>query len=152
MTQTTRNVRVEARPNPLTIDPSETAVIVVDMQNDFAAEGGMFARAGVPVSAAQAVVEPTARVLAAGMKVIYLKMAFESDLSNLGGPDAPNRVRHLAFGVGQPVKTPDAGTGRFLVKDTWNTDIVSELTPEPDDIVILKHRYSGFSRQRSTPP
>ncbi len=148
MSQATRNVQVEARPNPLTIDPTETAVIVVDMQNDFVAEGGMFARAGLPISAAQAVVEPTARVLtaarAAGMKVVYLQMAFESDLSNLGGPDAPNRVRHLAFGVGQPVETPDGGTGRFLIKDTWNTDILSELTPEPDDIVVSKHRYSGF--------
>jgi ureidoacrylate peracid hydrolase len=148
MTQATRTVQVEARPNPLTIDPVETAVIVVDMQNDFAAEGGMFARAGIPMSAAQAVVEPTAQVLTAaravGMKVVYLKMAFESDLSNLGGPDAPNRVRHLAFGVGQPVETPDGGRGRFLIKDTWNTDILSELTPEPDDIVVEKHRYSGF--------
>src|SRR6266480_2397772 len=148
MSRVTRRVQVDARPTPLTIDPTETAVVVVDMQNDFVAEGGMFARAGVPVSAAQAVVEPTARVLAAargaGMKIAYLKMAFESDLSNLGGPDAPNRVRHLAFGVGQQVETPDGGTGRFLIKDTWNTDILSELTPEADDIVVWKHRYSGF--------
>jgi ureidoacrylate peracid hydrolase len=132
----------------LTIDPAASAVIVVDMQNDFVAEGGMFERAGIPVAAAQAVVDPTSRVLAAarsaGMKVVYLKMAFESDLSNLGGPDAPNRIRHLAFGVGQSVDTPDGGKGRVLIKDTWNTDILSELTPEADDIVVWKHRYSGF--------
>jgi len=148
MTETTRSLQIEAKPSPLAIYPDKTAVIVVDMQNDFAAEGGMFDRAGVPVSAARAAIQPTARVLAAaraaGMKVVYLKMAFESDLSNLGGPDAPNRVRHLAFGVGQPVETPAGGTGRFLIKDTWNTDILSELTPEPDDIVVSKHRYSGF--------
>ncbi len=132
MSQATRNVQVEARPNPLTIDPTETAVIVVDMQNDFVAEGGMFARAGLPISAAQAVVERTARVLtaarAAGMKVVYLQMAFESDLSNLGGPDAPNRVRHLAFGVGQPVETPDGGTGRFLIKDGVTCSVCVEST------------------------
>ncbi len=148
MTETTRSLQIEAEPSPLAIDPDKTAVIVVDMQNDFAAEGGMFDRAGVPVSAARAAIQPTARVLAAaraaGIKVVYLKMAFESDLSNLGGPDAPNRVRHLAFGVGQQTRTPDGGTGRFLIKDTWNTDILSELTPEPDDIVVSKHRYSGF--------
>jgi ureidoacrylate peracid hydrolase len=141
-------VQVDAKPDALTLEPAETAVIVVDMQNDFVAEGGMFARAGLPVAAAQAVVEPIARVLAAaraaGIKVVYLKMAFESDLSNLGGPDAPNRIRHLALGVGRPVETPDGRTGRLLIKDTWNTEIVSELTPEPDDIVMWKHRYSGF--------
>jgi ureidoacrylate peracid hydrolase len=148
LSQANRSVQVDARPNPLTLELTQTAVIVVDMQNDFVAEGGMFARAGLPVSAAQAVVEPTGRVLAgaraAGMKVVYLKMGFESDLSNLGGPDSPNRIRHLTFGVGQPVATQDGGTGRFLIKNTWNTDIVSALAPEPDDIVIWKHRYSGF--------
>jgi nicotinamidase-related amidase len=93
LSQANRSVQVDARPNPLTLELTQTAVIVVDMQNDFVAEGGMFARAGLPVSAAQAVVEPTGRVLvgarAAGMKVVYLKMGFESDLSNLGGPDLP---------------------------------------------------------------
>jgi ureidoacrylate peracid hydrolase len=141
-------VQIEARPAPLTVDPTHTAVVVVDMQNDFVADGGMFSRAGLPVAAAQAAVEPTRRVLAAaraaGMKIVYLKMAFESDLSNLGGPDAPNRLRHLALGVGEPVVTPDGGSGRVLIKDTWNTEIVSEMTPEPDDIVVWKHRYSGF--------
>ena len=34
---------IEARPMPFTMDPSRTAVIVVDMQNDFASEGGAFA-------------------------------------------------------------------------------------------------------------
>jgi nicotinamidase-related amidase len=101
LSQASRSVQVDARPNPLTLELTQTAVIVVDMQNDFVAEGGMFARAGLPVSAAQAVVEPTGRVLAgaraAGMKVVYLKMGFESDLSNLGGPDSPNRIRHLTF-------------------------------------------------------
>ena len=148
MTDTTRTLRIEAKPTPLTIYPDKAAVIVVDMQNDFVSEGGMFDRAGVPISTARAAVGPTARVLAAaraaGMKVVYLKMEFESDLSNLGGPDAPNRTRHLAFGVGKQIDTPDGGTGRLLIKNTWNTDIVSELTPEPDDIIVSKHRYSGF--------
>src|SRR5712691_5274239 len=105
LTDETRSVVVDARPEALAIDPQTTAVIVVDMQNDFGAEGGMFARAGVPLAGIQAAVDPTARVLAAGrragMKVVYLKMGFEPDLSNAGGPDAPNRCRHLALGVGE---------------------------------------------------
>jgi ureidoacrylate peracid hydrolase len=142
------SVSIEARPHPLTIDPHQTAVIVVDLQNDFGAEGGMFARAGIDISAIQAVVEPTAQVLATarrrGMPVVYLKMEFASDLSNAGGPDAPNLVRHLAFGVGEPVTAPDGRDSRVLIKDTWNTDIVTELAPQPGDHVVSKHRYSGF--------
>ena len=87
-------ISIEAQPDALKIDPSQTAVIVVDMQNDFGSEGGMFARAGIDISAIQAAVAPTARVLdiarRAGMPVVYLKMAFASDLSNAGGPEAPS--------------------------------------------------------------
>jgi len=141
-------VTIEARPNPLAIDLTETAVIVVDMQNDFGADGGMFARAGVPLSGIKAAVQPTADVLRAarraGMKVVYLKMEFESDLSNAGGPDAPNLLKHRALGIGEAVQAPDGREGRVLVKDTWNTDILAELAPEQGDIVVSKHRYSGF--------
>jgi len=38
-------VTIDAEPEPLTIDPARSAVIVVDMENDFAAKGGMFDRA-----------------------------------------------------------------------------------------------------------
>lgn len=132
-------VTVDARPEPLAIDPRATGVIVVDMQNDFGAEGGMFASKGLPIDAARATIESTARVLdaarAAGMTVVYLKMEFKRDLSNLGGPDAPNREKHLGFGV---------GVGDFLIEGTWNTDIISELAPRLTDVVVSKHRYSGF--------
>src|SRR4051794_16404204 len=58
-------ILVAARPQSFTLNPRQTAVIVVDMQNDFGAAGGMFARAGIPIDGIQAVVAPTARVLAA---------------------------------------------------------------------------------------
>jgi ureidoacrylate peracid hydrolase len=123
-------VSIEAQPHSLQIDSHRTAVIVVDMQNDFGSEGGMFARAGIDISAIQAAVAPTARVLdmarRVGMPVVYLKMAFASDLSNAGGPEAPNRMLHLRMGVGDPVTSPDGHKSRILIEDTWNTDILTE--------------------------
>jgi ureidoacrylate peracid hydrolase len=50
---------------PLELDLVRAAVVVVDMQNDFGHPDGMFARAGVDISGIQAVVGPTATVLAA---------------------------------------------------------------------------------------
>lgn len=139
---------VEARPGPFPLEAASTAVVVVDMQNDFGAEGGMFDRAGIPISAIQSVVAPTARVLAAaraaGMQVVYLTMQFEPDLSNAGGPDAPNLLIHRRLGIGDPVKAPDGRGGRILIRDTWNTEILSELASESGDVVIPKHRFSGF--------
>jgi ureidoacrylate peracid hydrolase len=141
-------VTIDARPESLVVDPARTAVIVCDMQNDFGAERGMFHRAGIPISGIQAAVAPTARVLAAArraaIQIVYLKMEFEPDLSNAGGPDAPNFVIHHRLGVGDPVQAPDGRKSRVLIKDTWNTDIVAELAPEDGDIVVSKHRFSGF--------
>ncbi len=142
------SILLEARPSPIEIDSSQTAVIVVDMQNDFGSEGGMFDRAGIDISGIQKVVGPTASVLAAarraGMPIIYLKMGFRPDLSDLGAPDSVNRVRHLRFGVGETVGAPDGREGRILIRDTWNTDIIPELTPRPDDLIVYKSRFSGF--------
>src|SRR5690348_11259587 len=81
----------------------------------------------------------------AGIKVVYLKMAFRPDLSDVGPPGAPNRERHLqVFHVGERVLAPDGSESRILIRDTWNTDIVPELEPQPSDIVMYKHRFSGF--------
>src|SRR6266436_4550484 len=124
-------VTVQARPEPLGIDPSKMAVLVIDMQNDFGAAGGMFDRAGVDIRMIQRVVEPIAKVLrvarAAHIPVIYIKMEHQPDLSDTGPTDGGYWVK-----------------SRIFVKGTWNTEILKTLAPEPNDIVISKHRYSGF--------
>ena len=143
---------VDARPRSLALDPAATAVIVVDMQNDFGAEGGMFHRAGIPISAIQATVAPTARVLAAarraGVQIVYLKMEFEPDLSDAGRPDAANFANHRHLGAGDQVQSPDGRQGRILVRDTWNTEILPALAPQAGDIIVSKHRFSGFFETR----
>src|SRR5262249_7281430 len=130
------------------IDTARTAVIVVDMQNDFGAKGGMLDRAGIDISGIQKVIAPISKVLVsarqAGIKIIYLKMGFRPDLSDLGAPDSPNRVRHLRYGVGQTMRAPDGRESRILIRDTWNTEIVPELKPQAGDVVIYKNRFSGF--------
>jgi ureidoacrylate peracid hydrolase len=139
---------LDARPEPLTIDLERTALLVVDMQNDFGTKGGMFDRAGIDISQIQKAVAPTARVIAAarhaGMKVIYLKMGFRPDLSDAGTRDSPTWIKHEMMHFGEAVSAPDGTESRILIRDTWNTDIVSELKPQPDDIVVWKTRYSGF--------
>jgi ureidoacrylate peracid hydrolase len=141
-------ITVPARPAPIEIDPTKAALIVVDMQNDFAAKGGLFDHAGLDISGARAAIPHIQKAIAAArgsrIPVIYLKMGFQPDLSDLGAEDSVNRVRHLHFGVGQTARAPDGTTGRFLIRDTWNTDIVAELEPRSEDVVIYKSRFSGF--------
>jgi ureidoacrylate peracid hydrolase len=143
-----RTILLEAKPEPITIDLAMTAALAVDMQNDFAAKGGMFDRAGIDISITRAAIVPTARALAAirqaGVGVIYLKMGFRLDLSDLGSPDSPNRIKHLPGQVGMTVTAPDGRESRILIRDTWSTEILDELKPQKGDTVLYKTRYSGF--------
>jgi nicotinamidase-related amidase len=145
---TNERIHIEAKPKSITIEPTKSAVLVVDMQNDFGSKGGMFDRAGLDISMIQATVRPTSKVLVAarhaGIPIVYLKMGFRPDLADLGTSDSPNRTRHLHFGVGQKMSAPDGTEGRMLIRDTWNTDIVRELKPESCDIILYKNRFSGF--------
>jgi hypothetical protein len=89
-----------------------------------------------------------ARVLAAAFRtripIVYLKMGFRPDLLDLGPGDSPNRPWHLRFGVGETVRSPDGGESRILIQDSWNTEIVPELAPQANDVVLYKLRFSGF--------
>ena len=100
-----RLITLDARPEPVRIEAGPCAVLVVDMQNDFGAKGGMFDRAGIDIAPVQSAVEPTARVLdaarAAGLPVVYLVMQFRPDLSDAGAPDAPNRIKHAPWRSGR---------------------------------------------------
>jgi ureidoacrylate peracid hydrolase len=147
-TTTSRVISVEAKPDRVDLDLSKTGMIVVDMQNDFAAKSGLVHRLGFDIQPIRATIRPISEVLsvarASKLKIIYLKMGFRPDLSDLGSPDSPNSLGHLAAGVGKTVRAPNGSESRILVRDTWNTDIVSELRPQADDIVLYKNRYSGF--------
>jgi len=118
------------------------------MQNDFGGKGGMFDRAGIGIEPIRAIVPAVARTVAAahdvGIQVIYLKMGFQRDLSDVGPHDAPNFLKHQWLHVGESNVAPDGTPSRILIRDTWDTEIIPELKPTTGDIVIWKHRFSGF--------
>ena len=95
-------VSIGARPEALAIDLSRTAVLVIDMQNDFGAKGGMFDRAGIDITGIGRAVAPTARALSAararGIPVIYLAKQHRPDLADMGDEAAPNRIKHGPLG------------------------------------------------------
>ncbi len=143
-----QKVEVPARPAPVSFAPARTAVIVVDMQNDFASSGGMFDRAGVDIGCVQAIVGNVAAVLdaarRAGLTLVFLKMGFGPDLEDAGFPSGPTWLKHMPLHVGDNVTAPDGSPSRILVRDCWNTDVIDKLVPEPGDVVMYKTRYSGF--------
>lgn len=139
---------LDAKPAALTFPVDRCAVVVVDMQNDFGSNGGMFQLAGIDIAPIKKIVPNVAALIAcardAGMPVVYLKQQHSADLANAGAPRAPHYLKHQPLRIGDVVTAPDGSESRILIEDTWNTAVINDLAPEPGDIVIAKHRYSGF--------
>ena len=144
--KTSRVVTLHSKPEPVEIDLSRTAVIVVDMQNAFVSKGGMFDIFGWDISAAEGVIENNRRIMEAareaGSKIVYLKMSYDADYSNSGGPESPNW--HKELGLVMMRKNPEYW-GKFVTRGSWDEEICEELKPQPGDVVVRKQRYSGFA-------
>ena len=141
-------VSVAATPAPLDIDLLKTAVLVIDMQNDFGARGGMFDRAGIDLSVIHQAVAPTARIIARaraiGVPIIYIKEGHRPDLSDIGRVGSPHWLMCQRMGVGLEVTAPNGQPSRVHIEDTWHTEILPELAPLAGDIIITKRRFSAF--------
>jgi ureidoacrylate peracid hydrolase len=139
-------VRLNTRPEPIEVALESSAVVVVDMQNAFASPKGMLDVAGVDISGAPAVVRAIGTVLdaarARGVPVVYLQTGYKPDLSNGGGVSSPNPRKETAIRL---MRARPELRGQLLVEGTWDFEIVPELAPRPEDLVVLKTRYSGFA-------
>jgi ureidoacrylate peracid hydrolase len=133
------------KPEWRVIDPARIAVLVVDMQNAFASKGGMFDLSGIDIRDAQRLVEVIQEVVdasrQAGIPVVYLQMGYDPKLSTSGGPDSPNWHKEMALRL---IRQRPELTGKVLTEGQWDWQVVDELRPHADDLVVNKTRYSGF--------
>ena len=138
-------IMLPARPEPIPVSVSQTAVIVIDMQNAYASPGGYLDLAGFDISGADRVIRNTRGVLevarAAGMPVIYFQNGWDADYVEAGGPGSPNFHKSNAL---KTMRQRPELAGTLLAKGTWDYELVEELKPQPGDIVLHKTRYSGF--------
>ena len=141
-----RPVALPARPKRVTIDLARSALVVVDMQNDFLHPRGWLASLGVDVAPARAAIAPLRDLLpvlrAAGMPVVWLNWGSRPDRMNL----SPSLL-HVYNGSGEAAGLGDPlpGTGApVLQAGSWSAGIVEELVPEPADLRVDKHRMSGL--------
>jgi ureidoacrylate peracid hydrolase len=137
--------QLEARPEPLLIKPSETALVIVDMQNAYASPGGYLDLAGFDISGAapaiEKVKEAATAARAAGMTVIFFQNGWDPDYVEAGGPGSPNFHKSNAL---KTMRQKPELQGKLLAKGGWDFELVQALPPQPGDIVIEKPRYSAF--------
>ena len=132
---------IAAEPFPFSFDPKTTALVVIDMQRDFAEPGGFGASLGNDVSRVQAIV-PTVKKLiegfrAAGLPVIHTMECHRPDLSDL--PPAKRNRGNPTIRIGD-----EGPMGRVLIAGEAGTAIIDELAPIIGEIVIEKPGKGAF--------
>jgi len=132
---------IAAEPFLFTFDPKTTALVVIDMQRDFAEPGGFGASLGNDVSRVQAIV-PTVKKLiegfrAAGLPVIHTMECHRPDLSDL--PPAKRNRGNPTIRIGD-----EGPMGRVLIAGEAGTAIIGELAPIAGEIVIEKPGKGAF--------
>jgi nicotinamidase-related amidase len=139
-------LELAAEPQALRIDLARTALLVIDMQNDFCTRGGWLHHIGVDVAPARGPIAPLQGLLPAlrgrGVPVLWVNWGNRPDRLNLS-PSLHHVYDPHGNGVG--LGDPVPGTGaRVLEKGSWGAAIVDELQPAATDIHVDKYRMSGF--------
>jgi ureidoacrylate peracid hydrolase len=110
----------------MSIDPSTTAVVLIEYQNDFTTDGGVLHEAVSAVMDKTDMLTNTKRVVdkarTAGATVMYAPITFA---------EGYNELSSHPYGILKGVVD-----GNAFVKDSWGAAIVDELAPEAGDILI----------------
>ncbi len=140
------SVTIEAAPQLVTFDLRRTAIMIIDMQNDFCAKGGWVDHLGVDYTPDRKPIAPLQYLLPALRKakvpVIWVNWGNRPDLMNMP-PNQLHLYKPTGEGIGLGEALPESGA-HVLEKDSWAAAVVEELEQMPDDICVDKYRISGF--------
>jgi ureidoacrylate peracid hydrolase len=138
-------VMLPARPEPLAVDATRSALVVVDMQNAYASPGGYLDLAGFDISGAAPAIANIVRAIeaarAAGMLIVFFQNGWDPEYREAGGPGSPNWHKSNAL---RTMRARPELQGKLLARGGWDYELVDALKPRPEDIVLPKPRYSAF--------
>ncbi|PXW31618.1 UNVERIFIED_CONTAM: nicotinamidase-related amidase [Williamsia faeni] len=110
----------------LTLDPTKTALVLIEFQNEFAAEGGVLHDAVKAVMEKNGMLANTAalvdRARDAGVTILHAPITFAAGYGEI--------TKH-PYGILKGVVD-----GNAFVKGTWGAEFVAEVSPADGDIVI----------------
>jgi len=118
------------------INPKHTALIVVDVQNDFCSPEGRFAEGGQDVSMLQAMVPKVLNFLQEARKAQVMIIFVQNTMLSKGRSDSPAWLHWKSKLSGV---VPE-----YTMKGTWGWAFCDGIQPRDGEPIIEKHRPSAF--------
>jgi len=116
------------------VDPTSTALLVIDVQNDYANPDGWLGRRGADIGTAVAMLPRLIELIGvareAGVKVVYTRNWHRSETD-------------AAAWVDKLLRTGQSVTDRPGIADTWGAELF-RVAPAPGEEIVSKFRYDGF--------
>ncbi len=124
------------------VDPSHSALVLIDMQNDFAEKGGAYDQLGVDLSAYPQLRRNLGGLLEcarrAGLMVVHVQMTtLPGRRSDSAAQIRFNLRMHEGFRRGGPPLT-------YTVEGTWGHEFLAGFEPGEGEFVVTKWRSSAF--------
>jgi nicotinamidase-related amidase len=132
------------------VNPEYTALLLVDIQNDYCSRGGYLDKVGLDISMARQVPTRVKPVLEAarrcGVLVVHIVMTYypgrhESSAAWL------RMVYKLRVAAAKRLGKPEESAAQWMgetMEGTWGCQEVDEVAPLPGEIIVKKHRSSAF--------
>ena len=114
-------------------------LLVVDMQNGFCGIGGSFDKFGFDIAPYRAII-PRLQGLVATMRQLHIPIYYSKAIREFSGLDCIDKVHRII---------PESRRERIermplCLRGTWDSDVIDEVYPLPDDHIVEKRRDSVF--------
>lgn len=118
------------------LDPTHTALLIIDMQKDFCTDGFAASKANRPLAAAQSIIPRIQKILAAARESGVL-------VCHVGFWTYPEHMSDSGPWLSQRRRAPYAAD-KVAIAHSEGAEFIKELEPAENEICIRKHRYSAF--------
>jgi len=138
-----RPLVIAAEPQNITVDAAKSALLIVDMQNDFCTKGGWLDSRGIDINPNRRPIQPLSALIEAfrtkQIPVVWVNWGVRKDLLNI----SPSlRHAHNPHGDEPGIAQPVPGTRSEVIRaGSWGAQVVDEINPGERDVQITKHRF-----------
>ena len=122
------------------IDPNHTAMLVIDMQNDFVSPGGAWERTGedltLPQLALKNIIDLISSARQYRVPIVFIRSVYNTENNSYLSPVFLYQAKR--FKKGRYFDFP------VCVPNSWGWELAPGLELRPEDTVVTKHRFSAF--------